>query len=109
MFIAHPKCPFLLSSINRNGLKDFLCKIKVDSKLLEEAALTKQARAHRHRIRETNIKRYRLQTSHCEIDAMEVRNFFRAGYTLECQLWRRFDFKPKHATNIRMEQADVSA
>lgn len=39
---------------------------------------------------------------------MEIRHFSHAGYTLEGQLWRRFNLNSKHAAEVRMEQAEVS-
>jgi len=40
---------------------------------------------------------------------MKVRRFFRAGYALEGQPWHRLDLNAEHATDIRMEQANVRA
>ncbi len=40
---------------------------------------------------------------------MKVRHFFRAGYALEGQPWHRLDLNAEHATDIRMEQANVRA
>jgi hypothetical protein len=86
-----------------NNLEELLTKIKVDSKLLEETALTKQSRARSHGIRKANIQGYRIQSSDDEINAMEIRHFFGARYALEGQLWRCCNLDAEHATNIRME------
>jgi hypothetical protein len=83
--------------------------LEVNLKLLEETKLTKQACAYGNRIREAHVQRYRIQPFHDKIHAMKVRHFFRAGYALEGQPWHRLDLNAEHATDIRMEQANLRA
>ena len=61
-------------------LEELLAQLEVNVELLEETTLTKQACTRSHRTRKGNVQSYRIQSSHDEINAMEVRHFFRARY-----------------------------
>jgi|SRR5882724_2067722 len=92
-----------------SDFEELLTQIEVDAKLLEEATLTKQTRSCSHRISKSNVERYDIQSSHNEVDAMEISRFSCAGYALKGQLRRRLNLDAEHAGDIRMEQANVSA